>query len=148
MDRRKTLAAVGAISLTASAAFVALGSSVGLFGLTETSPRVGKLSPIDTTQPATKTRTVYVDDVVPVPTPTAGGTGSGSGTSAGSRTHATASSSTAGHQSGSNDQVVTSPSGPSTAPTASVDPPGNDSHRDASEVERGSSGSGHVGDDD
>ena len=68
MDRRKTLATVGAISLTASAAVVALGSSMGLFGLTDNSPRVGKLSPIDATQPArTETHTVYVDDPVPVP---------------------------------------------------------------------------------
>ena len=52
MDRRKTLATAGAISLTASAAVVALGSSMGLFGLTDDSPRVGKLSPIDATQPA------------------------------------------------------------------------------------------------
>ena len=86
MDRRKTLATVGAISLTASAAVVALGSSMGLFGLTDNSPRVGKLSPIDATQPArTETHTVYVDDPVPVPVPTAGSADSGSGSGSNSR---------------------------------------------------------------
>jgi hypothetical protein len=49
MDRRKRLATVGAVSMTASAAIVALASGVGLFGLTQDSPRVGKLSPIDST---------------------------------------------------------------------------------------------------
>ena len=50
MERRKKLATAGAVSLTATAAVIALGSSVGLFGLTDDSPRVGKLSPIDSTQ--------------------------------------------------------------------------------------------------
>ena len=49
MDRRKKLATAGAVSLTATAAVVALGASVGLFGLTDNSSRVGKLSPIDAT---------------------------------------------------------------------------------------------------
>ena len=63
MDRRKTLATAGAISLTASAAVIALGSSMGLFGLADDNPRVGKLSPIDTSQPTrTETTTIYVDD--------------------------------------------------------------------------------------
>ena len=50
MDRRKRLATAGAISLTASAAIVAVASGVGLFGLTNDSPRVGTLSPIDATR--------------------------------------------------------------------------------------------------
>jgi hypothetical protein len=80
MDRRKTLATVGAISLTASAAVVALGSSMGLFGLTNDSPRVGRLSPIDATQPVrTETKTIIVDD----PVPTVVGSTSGTGTSPG-----------------------------------------------------------------
>lgn len=79
MDRRKTLATVGAISLTASAAVVALGSSMGLFGLTNDSPRVGRLSPIDATRAQrTVTTTVYVDDPVPVPSPSSTGPVAGS----------------------------------------------------------------------
>jgi hypothetical protein len=67
MDRRKKLATAGAISLTATAAVVALASSVGLFGLTDDGPRVGKLSPIDSTQSTTSTtpdgvQTIIVDD--------------------------------------------------------------------------------------
>ncbi len=66
MDRRRTLATVGAISLTASAAVVALGSSMGLFGLADTSSRVGKLSPIDVSRPArTTTKTIIVTDPAP-----------------------------------------------------------------------------------
>lgn len=76
MDRRKKLATAGAVSLTATAAVLALGASVGLFGLTDDSPRVGKLSPIDSTQTTSSTtpddvRTVIVDDT---PTSTASGT--------------------------------------------------------------------------
>jgi hypothetical protein len=72
MDRRKTLATIGAISLTASAAVVALGSSMGLFGLTDTNPHVGKLSPIDATQPTTSNppddlRTIILGGTVPNP---------------------------------------------------------------------------------
>lgn len=55
MDRRKRLATAGAISVTATAAVIALASSVGLFGLTDDSPRVGKLSPIDATRTTTST---------------------------------------------------------------------------------------------
>jgi hypothetical protein len=68
MDRRKALATTGAVSLTATAAIVALGSSMGLFGLANAdSTRVGKLSPIDTTvrEPATEVHTVIVDDPPP-----------------------------------------------------------------------------------
>ncbi len=61
MDRRKKLATAGAVSLTATAAVVALASSVGLFGLTDDSPRVGKLSPIDSTQTTTSTDPDDVD---------------------------------------------------------------------------------------
>jgi hypothetical protein len=67
MERRKKLATAGAISLSATAGIIALASSVGLFGLTDDSPKVGKLSPIDSTQPATSTtpddvQTIIVDD--------------------------------------------------------------------------------------
>jgi hypothetical protein len=61
MDRRKALATTGAISLTATAAVVAIGSSMGLFGLADDgNTRIGKLSPIDSTSatsPATGTST-------------------------------------------------------------------------------------------
>ena len=71
MDRRKTLATVGAISLTASAAVVALGSSMGLFGLADTGAKVGKLSPIDVSRPArTTTKTIIVTDPAPAPVAT------------------------------------------------------------------------------
>jgi hypothetical protein len=55
MDRKKQLATAGAISVTATAAIVALASSVGLFGLTENGPAVGKLSPIDSSRTTTST---------------------------------------------------------------------------------------------
>lgn len=61
MDRRKRLATAGAISLTASAAIVALASGVGLFGLTNDSPRVGKLSPIDSTHSTSTTASTVPD---------------------------------------------------------------------------------------
>ena len=70
MDRRKKLATAGAVSLTATAAVVALGASVGLFGLTDNSPRVGKLSPIDSTHVTSSStpdtvQTIIVDDPAP-----------------------------------------------------------------------------------
>ena len=70
MDRKQKLATAGAISLTATAAVVALGASVGLFGLTDDSPRVGKLSPIDSTQTTTATtpddiQTIIIEDPAP-----------------------------------------------------------------------------------
>jgi hypothetical protein len=57
MDRRKKLATAGAISVTATAAVIALGSTIGLFGLTDDTPRVGKLSPIDSTHSTTSSTT-------------------------------------------------------------------------------------------
>ena len=70
MDRRKALAAAGAVSLTAAAAAAAVGANFGLFGLTDPSGGVGKLSPVVATQPdasrATsqppEVQTVYVDE--------------------------------------------------------------------------------------
>jgi hypothetical protein len=49
MDRRKAIAAAGAISLVAAATVVALGSGLGLFGLDGRGSNVGNLSPIDAT---------------------------------------------------------------------------------------------------
>jgi hypothetical protein len=79
MDRKRKLATAGAISLTATAAVVALGASVGLFGLTDDSPRVGKLSPIDSTQTTTATtpddiQTIIVEDPAPAAPNGAAGT--------------------------------------------------------------------------
>ena len=65
MDRRKALATTGAITLTATAAVVALGSSMGLFGLTDDGgSRIGKLSPVDATSATTQT------SVATLPSPT------------------------------------------------------------------------------
>jgi hypothetical protein len=151
MDRRKKLATAGAISLTASAAVIALGSSIGLFGLTDDNPRVGKLSPIDSTQSTTSTRpgvpTTVIDD-----TPT---------TIAGTPT------TTPGRHDGADDPVghdanddrvnPTTPTTPNTAPEANDDHGGDDnrgpgsansgSDDDNSGPGSSSSGSGHDEDD-
>jgi hypothetical protein len=90
MDRRKKLATAGAVSLTATAAVVALGASVGLFGLTDTSSRVGKLSPIDATHATTSTtpevQTIIVDDPPASPGATSSEGRSGSDSDARSNT--------------------------------------------------------------
>jgi hypothetical protein len=147
MERRKKLATVGAVSLTATAAVVALSASVGLFGLTDNSPRVGKLSPIDSVRTTSSTtpdvRTIIVDDP-PVATP--GGTvnddrsgpssisGSGSATSSGS--------SSTQHSDDRTQATV--------SPAPSGDDHGTDEADDSghSEDAPDSSGSGHDHDDD
>ena len=45
MDRRKALAAAGAVSLTAAAAAAAVGANFGLFGLTDPERRSGQAEP-------------------------------------------------------------------------------------------------------
>jgi hypothetical protein len=72
MDRRKALATTGAITLTATAAVVAVGSSIGLFGLTDDgATRIGKLSPVDTTLPARQASVVTTPSTSPA-TPSPG----------------------------------------------------------------------------
>jgi hypothetical protein len=142
MDRRKTLATVGAISLTASAALIALGSSMGLFGLTNDTTRVGKLSPIDATQPArTEVKTIIVDDPVPAPAAaTDGGTATSGDT--GSRSNAT------GEQRSSGDTRVSSTApapATGTAPVVSPAHPGDDTGgTEPAQPEGTSSGSGST----
>jgi len=82
MDRRKALAAAGAVSVTAAAAAAAVGANFGLFGLTGGADRVGKLSPVSAevaTEPTapkqdalrTDVQTIYLDDEAPVVTQSA-----------------------------------------------------------------------------
>ena len=140
MDRRKALATVGAISLTASAAVVALGSNMGLFGLTETSSRVGKLSPIDSAQPArTETTVIYVDDPVPAAgSGSTAGTGSSSGDGASSR----------GERSrGGEDQVAPTSSTPGASPTATTAGRDDDHSTSDDPTATGSTTPGHDEDD-
>jgi hypothetical protein len=152
MDRRKTLATVGAISLTASAAFVALGSSMGLFGLNDTSSRVGKLSPIDTTQPErTETHTVYVDDPIPVPVPAAGGATTGSGS--GSRSGYSTGTGVDAPQGPDANTSFSTPQSPTSTPALSAEDPAGAEHHDANELGNphtgtGSPSAGHANDDD
>jgi hypothetical protein len=146
MDRRKTLATVGAISLTASAAFVALGSSMGLFGLTDTGSRVGKLSPIDATRPVrTTTKTIIVDDPVPVPAPTGAGTTTEPDTT-GAQTHHE------GHGSDDSPRPAAAPgveAGTTPAPSAPSAPSADDHGTDDTSHDAGSkSDAGHGHDDD
>ena len=88
MDRRKTLAAAGAISLTASAALVALGSSLGLFGVADSNPNVGKLSPIDATHQVSSSTTSTTSVTAPPPGEDGAGHDVGDDTSAGTGTTA------------------------------------------------------------
>ncbi|MGZ4800924.1 MAG: hypothetical protein ACXVL8_20165 [Acidimicrobiia bacterium] len=142
MDRRKALATVGAISLTASAAVVALGSNMGLFGLTETSSRVGRLSPIDSAQPArTETNVIYVDDPVPA---AASGSTAGTGTSSGDGT-----SSKGERSRGGGDQVAPTSSTPGASPTTATATAGSDDDHSTSDdpTGTGSTTPGHDEDD-
>ena len=50
MDRRKQLMAGGGIAVAAILGVGVLAGSVGVFGLSDDPPRVGKLSPIDSTR--------------------------------------------------------------------------------------------------
>jgi hypothetical protein len=75
MDRRKALATTGAITLTATAAAVAVGSSIGLFGLTDdSSSRIGKLNPIDARVAATATPEATPSAPTATPSPALSGT--------------------------------------------------------------------------
>jgi hypothetical protein len=74
MDRKKKLVTAGAISATATAGLIAVAASVGVFGLSDNPPSVGRLSPIDATRPVSSTlpddvQTIVVDDL---PSSTAG----------------------------------------------------------------------------
>jgi hypothetical protein len=64
MDRKHALSTVGAVTVAAGTAALALGVSFGAFGLDSSAPKVGKLSPIDTTvtTPAVEERTIVVQD--------------------------------------------------------------------------------------
>ena len=68
MERRKVLATAGAFALTAATATLAVGATLGLFGIVTSDAKVGKLSPIEAARPApAESRTIYVDDPIPVP---------------------------------------------------------------------------------
>ena len=70
MQRRKALAAAGAITATATAAVIALGANLGLFGLTGDQSGPGSFKLVDQATPVTQ----VVD--IPVPVTSAPGTGS------------------------------------------------------------------------
>jgi len=70
MQRRKALAAAGAITATATAAVIALGANLGLFGLTGDQSGPGSFKLVDQATPVTQ----VVD--IPVPVTAASGTGS------------------------------------------------------------------------
>jgi hypothetical protein len=76
MNRRKALATTGAITLTASAAAIAVGSSIGLFGLTDNgNTSIGKLTPVETHVPAPATAAPGAPSATvtaPGPAPSAG----------------------------------------------------------------------------
>ena len=134
MERRKRLATAGAVSLTATAAVIAFGASVGLFGLSDDSPRVGNLSPIDSTRSTvpttTKTKTIIVDEFLPA-TPTA--------TTPSSRPDR--SDDPAGHDA-NDDDGVTTPTTPSSVPEVSDDR-GDDDKRAPGSDESGADDSNH-----
>lgn len=65
MDRRKQLMAGGGIAVAAILGVGVLAGSVGVFGLSDDPPRVGKLSPIDSTRTTTVT-TPNSDDDTPL----------------------------------------------------------------------------------
>lgn len=68
MERRKVLATAGAFALTAATATLAVGATLGLFGIVTSDAKVGNLSPIEAARPApSESRTIYVDDPIPVP---------------------------------------------------------------------------------
>src|SRR5262245_52380812 len=62
MDRRKQLMAGGGIAVAAILGVGAIAGSVGVFGLSDDPPRVGKLSPIDSTRTTTVTAPDSDDD--------------------------------------------------------------------------------------
>lgn len=71
MQRRKALAAAGAITVTATAAVIALGANLGLFGLTGDQSGPGTFKLVDQVgTPATQ--------VVDIPVPVGSGSGTGS----------------------------------------------------------------------
>jgi hypothetical protein len=53
MERRKLLATTGAVSLTAAAAVIAIGSNFGVFGLTDGPAKAGHLQPVAATSSTT-----------------------------------------------------------------------------------------------
>ena len=121
MDRRKTLVVGGGVLVTA-VVVGALAGSVGIFGLSDDPPRVGKLSPIDATHSTSVTQPGSDDDT-PATTPTTG-PGATVGTTPG------ATPNTAG-----------------SSPTTTVTTPSGDDHGGDDHDNRGS-GSSHSGDDD
>ena len=89
MERRTLLATTGAVSLTAAAAVIAIGSNFGLFGLTGGAAKAGHLQPVAATSSTTvpKPPAVIYLDVQDPPLAPAGVTGGSDGTapSGGSR---------------------------------------------------------------
>ncbi len=140
MDRRKTLAATGAVSLTASAALVALGSSLGLFGLADSSPNVGKLSPIDATHQVSSSTT----STTSVTAPPAGAGVAGTDV-AGHDVADDHGQDGAAHDVGGND--VSAGTGTTTSTTPQVDDHGDDT-RGPGSADSGLDGSGTGHDDD
>jgi hypothetical protein len=89
MDRKRKLVTAGAISATATAGLIAVAASVGVFGLSDNPPQVGKLSPIDATRSTTSktpddVQTIIVDDV-PATSGVPGTPGATVGTTPGTR---------------------------------------------------------------
>lgn len=55
MRRRKAIAAAGAVTVTATAAVIALGANFGIFGLAQQDTNVGKFPAVESTRPAPAT---------------------------------------------------------------------------------------------
>jgi hypothetical protein len=120
MDRRKALMVGGGV-FAAAVAVGALAASMGIFGLSDDPPRVGKLSPIDSTH-TTSESGPEADD----------GPGASVGTTATTAPGAI---------------VGTTPSTAGSPPTTTVTAPGDDDHGGDDHENRGP-GSSHSGDDD
>jgi hypothetical protein len=85
MDRNKKLITAGAISATATAGLITVAAGLGVFGLSDSQPRVGNLRPIDSTRTTSSTlpddvQTIVVDDA-----PTTTGVPSTPGATVGTR---------------------------------------------------------------
>ncbi len=85
MERRKLLATTGAVSLTAAAAVIAIGSNFGVFGLTDGPAKAGNLQPVAATSSTTAPKvpeviTLDVQDPPLAPATSAGGSDDTSGT--------------------------------------------------------------------
>lgn len=119
-ERRTKLTTAGGIGLAAVVALGAIVASVSVFGLDDDPSRVGKLSPIDTTESTTVT------------TPAADDHGDGAGAST------TTTPSTAPNA---------APSATAPPPTTTVTAPGVDDHGGSGGHDNSGSGSSHSGRD-